>query len=143
MFVVISQMNIEDMINEDPIYFGRPPNADDKENIFIVRVACSYTDENGEEKNCYEFPLGNGKFLGNECDDFVRLDLLSRLIHTLLTETDVQIFQESDVQTSQNPKLKFFLVSNDKYTNWEIIDKKIKSRFKMRNPPRPDDKKMA
>ena len=114
MFVIVSQMNRADMKNNDPIFFGRP-NDDDKNNIFIVRVACYYTDDKGEEKDCYNFPIGGGNHLGNECDDFVRLDLTARLIHTL----------QKQKQQQQPEKIKFFLVSNDRHSNWTIDDPKI------------------
>jgi len=96
MFVIVSQMNRNEWKDNDQVRFERV--GPDKDNIFLVRVGC-YADV--LEKECYEINK-----LGNECDDFVRLDIMARLIDTRLKEDDFV------------PQ--FYLVTNDKNLNWTI-----------------------
>jgi hypothetical protein len=96
MFVIVSQMNRNEWKDNDQVRFERV--GPDKDNIFLVRVGC-YADV--LEKECYEINK-----LGNECDDFVRLDIMARLIDTRLKEDDFV------------PQ--FYLVTNDKNFNWTI-----------------------
>jgi len=118
MFVIVSQMNRKEWINNDPVRFERV--GPDNDNVFLVRVGC-YADVLGKE--CYEVSK-----LGNECDDFVRLDIMARLIDTLLRE---------DKRVPQ-----FFLTTNDRNLNWKI-PKEIISDFIFFNPLRIDLKRQS
>lgn len=92
MMVVVSQMNRGEWVRDDPVYFGRI--GPDQDNTFLVRVGCF---DEGEGVDCHR--SSNTK--KNECDDFVRLDLMARL---------------------SDGKTEFFHATNDLGRNWHYVD---------------------
>lgn len=98
--VVVSQMNRSEWVNDDPVYFGRI--GPDEWNIFLVRVGCF---DETNDKDCYKSE-NTGRH--NECDDFVRLDVMARTIDLL---------QQQGVTIPE-----FVQWTNDKSRNWTIID---------------------
>lgn len=97
--LIVSQMNKTEWKKDDPISFGRI--GLDEQNIFIVRVGCF---DGSNDKDCYLSPNTN---FHNECDDFVRLDVMARLLYTLAKEkyTPPTIIH----------------VTNDKNKNWRFL----------------------
>lgn len=105
MVVVVSQMNRDEWRKDDPVYFGRI--GDDEANAFLVRVGCY---DNDKRKDCH---LSENTNHHNECDDFVRLDLMARLLH--------------DDKPTTKPQ--FIHVTNDKGRNWQFVsDRTRKSK---------------
>lgn len=105
--VVVSQMNRSEWVKDDPVYFGRI--GPDEWNIFLVRVGC-FDETNG--KDCYKSD-NTGRH--NECDDFVRLDVMARTIDML--------------QQQQHAIPEFVQWTNDKSRNWTIIDPTLRQHI--------------
>lgn len=99
LMLIVSQMNHKDWKNNDPISFSRVDP--DERNTFLVRVGC-FDDANNVD--CHR---SKDTQYHNECDDFVRLDLMGRIILTLSQE-DVNIPQ-------------FVHVSRDRGRNWRFL----------------------
>lgn len=106
MMIVVSQMNYNEWVNNDPVYFGRI--GPDRDNAFLVRVGC-FDDAAGVD--CHRSANTKNH---NECDDFVRLDLMARLSST----------------TTTPPPPQFFHVTNDLSRNWQYIDHPPATRVK-------------
>lgn len=100
LIVVVSQMNRSEWVKDDPVYFGRI--GPDELNIFLVRVGCF---DETNDKDCYKSE-NTGRH--NECDDFVRLDIIARTIDLL--------------QQQGHAMPEFVQWTNDKSRNWTIID---------------------
>lgn len=98
--LIVAQMNKTEWKNEDPIYFGRI--GDDEENIFLVRVGCF---DGSINKDCYRSFNTN---FHNECDDFVRLDVMARILYTL--------------KQNDEPIPTIIHITNDKNRNWQFND---------------------
>lgn len=108
--VVVSQMNRTEWVKDDPVYFGRI--GPDEWNIFSVRVGCF---DETNDKDCYKSE-NTGRH--NECDDFVRLDVMARTIDMLQQEGDTI------------PE--FVQWTNDKTRNWKITDPNIRQHISRR-----------
>lgn len=102
LFISISQMNRQEWKNDDPISFS-PIYSN---TMFSVRVGC-FDDVHGTD--CHRSPQTNYQ---NECDDFVRLDLMAR-IRTILNQDDL------------HPEI--IQITADKMTNWSFLSQSIDS----------------
>lgn len=96
--LIVAQMNKKEWKNNDPVYFGRIGR--DQENIFLVRVGCF---DDSLSIDCYK---SKNTGFHNECDDFVRLDVMARILHT---------FQQEGIQPPT-----IIHITNDKNRNWRF-----------------------
>lgn len=108
LFVIVSQMNRTEWKDNDQVFFGRI--GDDNMNAFIVRVGCF---DGSNNTDCSRSINTNNH---NECDDFVRLDLMARTIDML--------------QKEQGPIPEFIQITQDAGRNWEIIKPEIRNHIK-------------
>lgn len=102
LFISISQMNRQEWKKDDPISFS----PIDSNTMFSVRVGC-FDDVHGTD--CHRSPETNYQ---NECDDFVRMDLMAR-IRSILKKDDL------------DPR--FIQITADKMTNWSFLTPSVAS----------------
>lgn len=117
LIVFVSQMNYEEWPGnpKDPVMFG--PIIPDK--VYQVRVGCYNHDL---MLDCYKDKDTNYK---NECDDFVRLDIVARLSHALHQET---VMRKEDIPY-------VIEVTNDLEQNWEYAQQTQPFMSKARKVP--------